>query len=69
MFKLNLEKVEEPEIKLTIYAGSQKIQENSRRMYVKRINEISFSQGKIMNMPFDQLWDTHDTTSTRVFFF
>ena len=31
MFKLNLEKVEEPEIKLTIYAGSQKIQENSRK--------------------------------------
>ena len=31
MFKLDLEKVEEPEIKLTTSAGSQKKQENSRR--------------------------------------
>ena len=31
MFKLNLEKAEETEIKLTTSAGSQKIQENSRK--------------------------------------
>ena len=30
MFKLDLEKAEEPEIKLPTYAGSQKKQENSR---------------------------------------
>ena len=31
MFKLDLEKVEEPEIKLPIYTGSSKKQENSRK--------------------------------------
>ena len=31
MFKLDLEKAEEPEIKLSIFAGSQKKQESSRR--------------------------------------
>ena len=31
MFKLDLEKVEEPEIKLSTATGSQKMQENSRK--------------------------------------
>ena len=31
--KLNLEKAEEPEIKLPTYTGSQKKQENSRKIY------------------------------------
>ena len=31
MYKLNLEKAEEPEIKLPTFVGSQKKQENSRR--------------------------------------
>ena len=31
MFKLDLEKAEEPEIKLPAFAGSQRKQENSRR--------------------------------------
>ena len=31
MFKVDLEKVEEPEIKLPTYAGSEKKQENSRK--------------------------------------
>ena len=33
MFKLDLEKAEEPEIKLTTSAGSKKKQENSRKTY------------------------------------
>ena len=33
MFKLDLEKVEEPEIKLPASAGSQKKQENSKKTY------------------------------------
>ena len=32
MYKLGLEKAEEPEIKLPTYAGSQRKQENSRKM-------------------------------------
>ena len=32
MFKLDLEKAEEPEIKLPISGGSQKKQENSRKI-------------------------------------
>jgi len=32
MFKLDLEKAEEPEIKLSTSVGSQKKQENSRKM-------------------------------------
>ena len=31
MYKLDLEKAEEPEIKLPMFVGSQKKQENSRR--------------------------------------
>ena len=33
MFKLDLEKVEEPEIKLPTSTGSSKKQENSRKLY------------------------------------
>ena len=34
MFKLVLEKAEEPEIKLPTFAGSSKKQESSRKMYI-----------------------------------
>ena len=33
MYKLDLEKIEEPEIKLATYAGSQKMQGNSKKKY------------------------------------
>ena len=33
MFKLVLEKAEEPEIKLSTFAGSQKKQETSKKIY------------------------------------
>ena len=33
MYKLDLEKTEEPEIKLATYAGSQKMQGNSKKKY------------------------------------
>ena len=34
MFKLDLEKAEEPEIKLPIFAGSSKKQESSRKTFI-----------------------------------
>ena len=34
MFKLDLEKADEPEIKLPTSTGSQKMQENSRKTYI-----------------------------------
>ena len=37
MFKLDLEKAEEPEIKLPTHAGSLKKQENSRKTYISAL--------------------------------
>ena len=37
MFKLDLEKAEEPEIKLPTFAGSWKKQESSRKTYVSAL--------------------------------
>ena len=37
MFKMNLEKAEEPEIKLPTSVGSQKKQENSRKTYTSAL--------------------------------
>ena len=37
MFKLDLEKAEEPEIKLPTSAGSSKKQESSRRTYISAL--------------------------------
>ena len=36
MFKLDLEKAEEPEVKLTTSVGSQKKQENSRKTFTEK---------------------------------
>ena len=52
MFKLDLEKVEEPEIKLPTSTGSSKKQENSRKLYfcfidyVKAFVWITTNRGK-----------------------
>ena len=51
MFKLNLEKAEEQEIKLLTYTGSQKKQENSR----KASNSVSLTRLKPMTE-----WNTTD---------
>ena len=37
MFKVNLEKAEEPEIKLPTFVGSQKKQENSRKTSISAL--------------------------------
>ena len=37
MFKLNLEKAEEPEIKLPITTGSEKKQESSRKTFISAL--------------------------------
>ena len=37
MYKLDLEKAEEPEIKLPTSAGSSKKQENSRKTYISAL--------------------------------
>ena len=46
MFKLNLEKAEEPEIKLPTSAGLQKKQENSR----KTSNSASLTKLKLLTV-------------------
>ena len=52
MFKLDLEKAEEPEIKLTTSIRSQKKQESSRKMYIS----ASLTMLKSDCMDHNKLW-------------
>ena len=46
MFKLDLEKAEEPEIKLSTSIGSQKKQENSRKTSISALSTMPKSLGR-----------------------
>ena len=52
MFKLDLEKAEEPEIKLPMFVVSQKMQENSR----KTSTSASLTMSQPLNVDHDKLW-------------
>ena len=52
IFKLDLEKAEEPEIKLPISAGSAKKQESSRKISTSAL----FTMPKLLTVYYNKLW-------------
>ena len=60
MFKLDLEKAEEPEIKLSTSAGSSKKQESSRKTSISALlsmpKSINFDNAKVYCVDHNKLW-------------
>ena len=59
MFKLGLEKAEEPEIKLPTFAGSSKKQESSRKTSTSAL----LTMPKLNSGKFQKRWDNQTTCS------
>ena len=64
MFKLVLEKAEEPEIKLPISAGSSKKQESSRKTYISAWLTMPKSSTVWITINFGKFWKSREYQTT-----